>query len=270
MQKRLKNKVAIVVGAGQTPGETIGNGRAISITLARQGAKVILVDCQLESALETKRMIDEEGGISIALKGDITSDKDCRDVVEKTIETYGCVDILVNVVGISGEGTELSWERSESLWDKIMEVNLKGTFLMCKNVIPVMEVQERGVVINISSAAAIATTSASAKYAYKTSKAGVNALTHGLAMQFASKGIRVNAVMPGMMDTPMAMEGIPKVMKISKEELRKKRSELVPLKGGMGDGWDIANAVLFLASDEAKFITSVILPVDGGRTARIG
>jgi NAD(P)-dependent dehydrogenase (short-subunit alcohol dehydrogenase family) len=196
----------------------------------------------------------------------VTREEDCRRFSEKCLETYGRIDILVNVVGI-GTGDAGPVELSEEVWNRIFRVNLTGMFLSCKYVLPVMEKQESGSIINISSVAAIA----SASYlAYKTSKAGVNALTHALAMRYASKGIRVNAIMPGLMNTPMAIEGISRTRGISKEDLIKMRNERVPLKGGMGDGWDTAYAALFLASGEAKFITAVILPVDGGQSGRIG
>jgi NAD(P)-dependent dehydrogenase (short-subunit alcohol dehydrogenase family) len=155
----------------------------------------------------------------------------------------------------------------EEVWDRIFAVNLKSMFLTCKYVLPYMEKQESGSIVNISSAAAVAATS---MLAYKTSKAGVNALTHSTAMMYAKKGIRVNCIMPGLMNTPMAIEGISKSRGVPKEELIKARDRTVPLKGGMGSGWDTAYAALFLASDEAKFITSVILPVDGGLCAKIG
>ncbi|MBW2092607.1 MAG: SDR family oxidoreductase [Deltaproteobacteria bacterium] len=266
MGTRLKDKVAIIVGAGQTPGDTIGNGRAMSILFAREGAKVMLVDRLLESALETKSMIDREGGESFAFEADITNTDDCRRIAEKCQEVYGRIDILVNNVGI-GQGDQGPVKLSEETWDRIFDVNLKGMFLVCKFVLPVMEKQESGSIVNISSAAAV---SNSPMLAYKTSKAGVNAMTHLIAMRYARKGIRANAIMPGLMNTPMAIEGTSKALGIDKAELIKTRNESVPLKGGMGDGWDTAYAALFLASDEAKFITAVVLPVDGGQTGKIG
>ncbi len=266
MGTRLEGKSAIIIGAGQTPGDTIGNGRAMSILFAREGARVMLVDRLLESALETKAMIDAEGGESFAFEADITKIDDCRRIAEKCQEVYGRIDILVNNVGI-GQGDRGPVKLSEETWDRIFNVNLKGMFLVCKFVLPVMEQQESGSIVNISSAAAVAN---SPMLAYKTSKAGVNALTHLIAMRYARKGIRANAIMPGLMNTPMAIEGTSKALGIDKQELIKTRDESVPLKGGMGDGWDTAYAALFLASDEAKFITSVILPVDGGQTAKIG
>jgi len=266
MGKRLENKVAIVVGAGQTPGDTIGNGRAISVLFAREGARVMLVDRRLDSALETKSMIDQEGGEAIAFEADIVKEDDCRRIAERCVEAYGRIDVLVNNVGI-GEGDRNVVNLSEEAWDKIFDVNLKGMFLTCKYVLPVMEKQESGSIINTSSAAAVC---AVGYVAYKLSKAGVNALTHQIAMKYAKKGIRSNAIQPGLMNTPMAIEGVSKALGKSKEEIITFRDEMVPLKGGMGDAWDTAYAALFLASDESKFITSVILPVDGGQCAKIG
>lgn len=266
MGKRLEDKVAIVVGAGQVPGDTIGNGRAISVLFAREGARVMLVDRHLDSAQETKSMIDKEGGKSFAFKADIVREGDCRQIAEKCVEAYGRIDVLVNNVG-TGEGDNNVDKLTEEAWDYIFDANLKGMFLACKYVLPVMVKQESGSIINTSSAAAV---SAVGMTAYKVSKAGVNALTHQMAMKYAKKGIRVNAIMPGLMNTPMAIEGISKATGKSKEELIKIRNARVPLKGGMGDAWDTAYAALFLASDEAKFITSVILPVDGGQSSKIG
>ncbi|MFW9882430.1 MAG: SDR family NAD(P)-dependent oxidoreductase [Candidatus Thorarchaeota archaeon] len=263
---RLKGKVAIVVGAGQTPGDTIGNGRAISVLFAREGANVMLVDKNLDQVKETKSIIDKDGKESFIFKADITKEDDCHKMTEKCLEVYNRIDILVNNVGI-GSGDRKLVDLSEEAWNRIFDVNLKGMFFTCKYVLPVMEKQGSGSIINISSVAAVC----AVRYvAYKISKSAVNALTHQLAMKYAKNGIRVNAVMLGLMNTPMAIEGISKAMGIKKEELIKMRNSMVPLKGGMGNAWDTAHAALFLASDEAKFITSVILPVDGGQCAKIG
>jgi len=266
MVDRLKEKIAIVVGAGQQPGDTIGNGRAISILFAREGAKVMLVDKNLDAAKDTKSMIEKEGGESFVFEADIVREDDCRKIADKCVEIYGRIDILVNNVGIGEEDKSLV-RLSEEIWDKIFDVNLKGMFFTCKYVLPVMEKQEKGSIINISSAAAV---SAVRYVAYKISKSGVNSLTHQIAMKYAKNGIRVNAIMPGLMNTSMAIEGIARNTGRSKEEIIKARNKRVPLKGGMGDAWDTAYATLFLASDEAKFITSVILPVDGGQVSKIG
>ncbi|MEW6185783.1 MAG: SDR family NAD(P)-dependent oxidoreductase [Thermodesulfobacteriota bacterium] len=266
MDQRLEGKVAIVTGAGQTPGDTIGNGRAMAVLFARAGARVLLVDRRLDSAEETKAIIEKEGGKAEAFEADVTKSDDCRRIAEKCAETFGRIDILVNNVGIGGQDYG-PVKLQEEIWDRIYNTNVKSAYLMCKFVLPVMEKQESGSILNISSVAAVANTS---MLAYKTSKAAMNALTHSVAMKYAKKGIRVNAIMPGLMKTPMAIEGISANRGINKEELIKMRDSRVPLKGGMGSGWDIAYAALFLVSDEAKFITSVILPVDGGQCGLVG
>jgi NAD(P)-dependent dehydrogenase (short-subunit alcohol dehydrogenase family) len=266
MDQRLKGKVAIVTGAGQTPGDTIGNGRAMSLLFARAGARILAVDIHLESAKLTQTLIQEEGGQALAIAADVSRNEDCQRMAETCAQTYGAIDILVNNVGI-GRGDRGPVKLKEEDWENIFNVNLKSMFLTCKHVLPYMEKQESGSIVNISSAAAVCYVPL---LAYKTSKAGVNALTHSIAMQYARKGIRVNAIMPGLMNTPMAIESISQARGISKEELIKQRNSWVPLKGGMGTAWDTAYAALFLASDEAKFITAAILPVDGGQCARIG
>ena len=266
MAGRLREKVAIVTGAGQTPGETVGNGRATAILFAREGAMVVLVDCNLGSAHETKKMIDAEGGQCIAVEADVTRSADCQATVEACVETYSRIDILHNNVGI-GTDDASALHLAEETWDRIFEVNLKSMFLTSKAVLPTMRAQRSGVIINVSSVAAVCSVN---MLAYKTSKAGVNALTHALAMGNARYGIRVNAIMPGLMNTPMAIEGISKARGMPREELIRARDAAVPLGQKMGTAWDVAHAALFLASDEAKFITAVLLPVDGGQSARIG
>jgi NAD(P)-dependent dehydrogenase (short-subunit alcohol dehydrogenase family) len=263
---RLKDKAAIVVGAGQTPGDTIGNGRATAILFAREGARVALVDRDRGSALETEARIKAEGGECFTIQADVTREEDCRAFVEAAKKAYGRVDILHNNVGI-GAGDDEILRLSEESWDRIMSVNLKGMFFSSRSVLPLMREQGRGSIVNISSIAAICATSI---LAYKTSKAGVNALTHQIAMENAKYNIRANAIMPGLMNTPMAIEGISRSRGIPKDELIRQREARVPLGGKMGTAWDVAYAALFLASDEAKFITGVVLAVDGGQSARIG
>lgn len=267
MVNRLKDKIAIVIGAGQQPGDTIGNGRATSILFAREGAKVMLVDRNLKSAKETQSMIEKEGGECFAFQANIVRENDCRQIAEKCVEVYDRIDILINNVGI-GEGVSNIIKLNEKTWDRIFKINLKGMFLTCKYVLSVMEKQGTGSIINISSVASVC--APFPFVAYKVSKSGVNSLTQYMAMQYAKKGIRVNAIMPGLLNTPMAIEGISRALGINKEDLINTRNKLVPLKGGMGDAWDTAYAAVFLASDEAKFITSVILPVDGGQSSKVG
>ena len=266
MTERLKDKVAIVAGAGQSSGQTIGNGRATAILFAREGAKVMLVDNRLESAQETLALIEKEGGQGFAFQADVTQETDCRRMAETCLQNYGCIDVLHNNVGI-GERGKGFLDIPEDDWQRFQNVNLKGMYFTCKAVMPHMLQRGSGVVINISSIASIMTTGA---LAYKTSKAGVNALTHGLALEAAPYGVRVNAILPGLMETPMAIEGRMTAYGMSREDVSRPRHERVPLKGGMGSGWDVAHAAVFLASDEARFITGVLLPVDGGQSAKIG
>jgi NAD(P)-dependent dehydrogenase (short-subunit alcohol dehydrogenase family) len=264
---RLKGKVGIVVGAGQTPGETIGNGCAAALLFAREGAKVMLVDRDLKRAEETAALIAGEGGTAQCFEGDWTRAADCKAYVKECVDAWGRVDFLHNNVG-TGAGDAAPAEVTEEAYDRIMQVNLKGCLLSCQAVLPVMRAQASGTIVNISSLAAVAY--APGLTAYKLSKIGMNMLGQQLALSNAKYGIRVNTVMPGLMDTPMAIEGIARARNMSNADLRAERDKRVPLKGKMGTAWDVAHAALFLHSDESAFITGVALPVDGGQSARIG
>ena len=266
MSGRLEGRVAVVVGAGQTPGDTLGNGRATAILFAREGARVLAVDRRLDSAAETVARIEAEGGIAHALEADATREADCRTMVTEVLDRFETIDILHNNVGI-GDGDAGPAHLEEADWDRILSVNLKSVVLPCKHVLPVMRARKRGSIINISSIAAICSTP---QVAYKVSKAGINAYTQSLALGNARHGIRANVIMPGLMETPMAIEGISRATGMAKSELIAQRNAQVPLGGQMGTAWDIAHAALFLASDEARFITGVALPVDGGQSARVG
>lgn len=266
MGERLKGKIAIVVGAGQTPGDTIGNGRATALLFAREGATVMAVDKRLDSARETQTLIEQEGGRAFSFEADITRAEDCRRMVDACLKAHGRFDIVNHVVGVSGEQRGIL-NITEADWDRILHVNLKGAFLVAKAVAPQLIQQEAGVLLFVSSIAAV---TSQGYIAYKASKAGVNALAHSLSMQLAPHGVRVNAIMPGLMDTPMAIENQSKLLSIAKDDLRKRRDSLVPLKQKMGTGWDVGYASLFLASDEARYITGVMLPVDGGIGALVG
>lgn len=266
MTDRLKDKCAIVMGGGQTPGDTIGNGRATSILFAREGARVVVADTRLDSAEETVDEIAKEGGAAIAVPADATCEDDCRRVVETCVSEFGRVDVLHNNVGIGGADAGPA-HIEEDVWDQILAVNLKSVVFPCKAALPVMRDQSSGAIVNISSIAAVCATPI---VAYKTSKAGVNAYTQTLAIGNAKHGIRANVIMPGLMETPMAIEGISQGRGIDKESLIRERNAQVPLGRQMGTAWDVAHAALFLASDDARFITGVALPVDGGQSARIG
>jgi NAD(P)-dependent dehydrogenase (short-subunit alcohol dehydrogenase family) len=263
---RLEGKVAVVVGAGQTPGDTIGNGRATAILFAREGARVLAVDHRLDSAQETVALIRDEGGEAEAFAADATRESDCEAFLADAVERWGRVDVLHNNVGIGG-GDSGPAHLSEEAWDRILEVNLKSVILPCKHVLPIMRAQGSGAIINISSIAAVCATPI---VAYKASKAAINAYTQSLALGNAKHGIRANVIMPGLMNTPMAIEGISQALGVPKDDLVRARDAQVPLLGKMGTAWDVAHAALFLASDEAGFITGVSLAVDGGQSARIG
>jgi NAD(P)-dependent dehydrogenase (short-subunit alcohol dehydrogenase family) len=262
---RLDGKVAAVVGAGQTPGETVGNGRATAIRFAEEGARVLLVDRHAASAEETLEMVRERGGEGSVCAADITREEECQRLIATCVERFGRLDVLHNNVGI-GTGDRGAASMTVEVWDRIFDTNLKGIMLVCKHALPVMRQQASGAIINISSVAAVC---AVGIVAYKTSKAALNAYTHHLAMANARHGIRANVIMPGLMNTPMAIEGYVAAGR-DRDELIRARDSQVPLGGKMGDAWDVANAALFLASDEARFVTAVCLPVDGGQSAKIG
>lgn len=255
-----------MVGAGQQPGDTIGNGRAIAHRFAAEGARLLLVDRDERSVLETRAQIEAGGGTAAIVVADVTDEDTVRVIPAACVDAYGQLDILVNNVGIGGgDGGVTSLDRA--VWDRIFGVNVTGMFLTCKHVIPVMRTRQSGAIVNISSIAAVAATG---MVAYKASKAAVNALTHHLATANFRHGIRVNAIMPGLLDTPMAVAGTAGATGASVDEVRAARHRSVPFMHRMGTAWDTANAALFLASDEAGFITGIALPVDGGQSARIG
>jgi NAD(P)-dependent dehydrogenase (short-subunit alcohol dehydrogenase family) len=263
---RLRDKVAIVVGGGQTPGETVGNGRATALLFAREGARVLVADRRLGSAEETATAIRDAGGEAVACEVDATASSDCAAMVRACMESWGRLDVLHNNVGI-GDGDASAIRIREEAWDHIFAVNVKSVLLACQHALPVMREQGAGAVINVSS---IAATCAHPLVAYKTSKAAVNALTEQLAISNARHGIRVNAIMPGMMNTPMAIEGISRARGVDKEKLAAERDARVPLGRKMGSAWDVAHAALYFASDEAGFVTGVVMPVDGGQSLQRG
>jgi NAD(P)-dependent dehydrogenase (short-subunit alcohol dehydrogenase family) len=270
MAGRLAGKTAVVVGAGQTPGETIGNGRAMAVLFAREGAQVLCVDRVLERADATVAEIIGGGGRASSFSADIVEAEQAAGILAVAEERMGRVDILINNVGIgSGPGAAdgPAHHASEVGFDRILDVNLKGMWLTIKAAVPLMRKAGAGAIVNISSLASLAGDN---MIAYEVSKAAVNRLTLAVASGNAKYGVRCNAILPGLMDTPMAIVGTARASGRSQDETRALRSARVPLKGGMGTAWDTANAALFLASDEAKFITGVLLPVDGGMSTRIG
>ncbi|MGD9885755.1 MAG: SDR family NAD(P)-dependent oxidoreductase [Reyranella sp.] len=265
---RLKDRVAIVVGAGQSPGEGVGNGRATALTFAREGAKVLCVDHNLKSAEETVALIGRNQGTAVAFRADVTREAELKAMAADAHARWGRIDILHNNVGVSISGGDAELlDLTEEAYDRCMAINLKGTILACKHVIPIMREQKSGAIVNISSMAAITTYP---YVAYKASKSAMIAFTEQLAYQNAKYGIRANVILPGLMNTPMAVDTRAREFKKTRAQVEAERDAKVPLRGKMGTGWDVANAALFLASDEANFITGVTLPVDGGASVQTG
>lgn len=264
-QPRLAGKVAIIVGAGQEPGETIGNGRAVAQRFAEEGATLLLVDIHPEHAAATMAAIAPYQNTASILIADITSEEDCKKIALTCMERYGRIDILHNNVGRS-EGDRKTVDLDVAAWDAIMGLNLRGMFMTCKHVLPIMTAQKSGSIINISSTSSLA---ARPTLTYKTSKGAINTMTQHIAMENAAHGVRANAILPGLIDTPMAIERRARETGVPREQIRAQRDKLVPM-GYMGSAWDIANAAVFLASDESKYITGVLLPVDGGLLVKRG
>ena len=265
----LAGKIAVVVGAGQSPGEGIGNGRATVLRFAQEGARILAVDRDLASAEETAALAAKDGGECVAFQADVTREATLLAAMQEAVRRWGRLDILHNNVGVSvGGGDKPLDELTEEAYDRVSAINLRGTIMACKHAVPIMRRQHAGAIINISSVAAWENTYP--LVTYKVTKAGMIAFTQQLALQNAPYGIRVNCILPGLMDTPMAVDTRARVSNRSRAEVAAERDAKVPLRGKMGTGWDVANAALFLASDEADFITGVALPVDGGALVKIG
>jgi NAD(P)-dependent dehydrogenase (short-subunit alcohol dehydrogenase family) len=268
MADRLAGKVAIVVGAGQGPGEGLGNGRATALRFAQEGARVVAADSRLASAEETAAMAAKEGGVCVAFAADVTVEAQLEKLVAFAREKFGRVDILHNNVGVSIAGGDAGpLEITEAAFDRIAAINLRGTIMACKHVLPLMRAQHAGSIINISSVAAWENYP---YVAYKATKAALVAYTQQLAIHNADHGVRANVILPGLMDTPMAVDTRARATGKTRAEVAAMRDARVPLRHRMGTAWDVANAALFLASDEANFITGVALPVDGGALVNIG
>jgi len=261
MPGRVDGKVALVVGGGQTPGETIGNGRATSMLLAREGAKVVVADIDLDRAEETVQAITAEGGEAVSQVVDVLEEASVKAMVDATITKYGRLDLLHNNVGASlSIGDKPAVDLDVEGWDRVVNINLRGMWLACKWAIPQMKQQGAGSIVNISSMAAM---HVYPRVGYKVTKMGVIGLTEQLAGVHAQDMIRVNTILPGLMETPMAIEARVEAGQ-PREEVLAERNSRIPLGGKMGSAWDVAYAALFLHSDEAKFITGVSLRVDGG------
>ena len=262
MGDRLKDRVAVVTGAGSV-GPGWGNGKATAVLFAREGARVFCVDISLAAGEETRDIIRAENGVAEARQADVSDSNAVRATVDACVEKYGRIDILHNNVGILSVGGPV--EQSEEEWDRVLAVNLKSNFLTCKYVLPLMEKQGKGVIINISSIASLRWLGVP-YISYSASKAAINQFTRIVALQYARKGIRCNSILPGLMRTPMVEKSLAETYAGGDvEEMFRIRDAQCPM-GRMGDAWDVAYAALFLASDESKYITGVELVVDGGIT----
>ncbi len=264
MSKRLEGKIAIVFGAGSV-GPGWGNGKATAVTFARNGAHVVCVDVNPAAAEATLEIIAAEGGAASALACDVTSSDAVANVVAQVMAAHGRIDVLHNNVGYATMGGPI--ELDEAAWHRTIDLNVTGCFLTCKHVLPHMLARRSGAIVNVSSIAAVRYTGYP-YIAYYAAKAAVNNFTMGLALQYAKDGIRVNAIMPGLMNTPLIFQQI-SGQYADAEAMVAARDAACPT-GKMGTAWDIANAALFLASDEAGYITGVSLPVDGGLSCRAG
>jgi NAD(P)-dependent dehydrogenase (short-subunit alcohol dehydrogenase family) len=269
MAGRLSGKVAIVTGAGSI-GPGWGNGKAVAVLFAREGAKVLAVDLSAEAAAETKALIEKEGGVCEIAAADVSRGADVKALVDDCVRRWGRINVLHNNVGILDSGGPV--EESEEVWDRTVRVNLKSMFLTCKYVLPQMlrqfeESGRGGAIVNIGSIAGMRYTGVP-YIGYSTTKGAVVPFTRAIAMQYAAKGIRCNAVLPGLMNTPMVHKGLAGAYSGGDvDKMIAIRDAQCPT-GKMGDAWDVAHAALFLASDEAKYITGVALPVDGGITLK--
>ena len=256
MTQRVVGKVAIVTGAGSTPGPGVGTGKACAVLLAREGASVLLVDVQRERVEETRAMIEEDGGRCKVFAGDATQAADCEAMVRTAVDAFGGVDILVNNIGRAALGTVVS--TSEEEWDRSLDINLRTMFLASKYAVPVMAQKGAGSIVNICSISAVR---GDGTAAYSAAKGAMLALTVDMAYSHGRQGIRVNAIAPGHITTPMVMSVSAPGPRV--EYMNKLRAE-AGLLGTPGDGWDVGWAALFLASDEARWITGSLLPVDSG------
>ena len=263
MVDRMKDKVVVVVGAGAS-GPGWGNGKAAAVLYAREGAQVFAVDYRLEAAQETQALIASEGGRCAAFQANVADEASVEAMARACVAQFGRIDVLHNNVGIVETGGPV--ETSKDSWDRVIAVNQTSVFLSCKHVIPHMLRNRYGAIVNISSLAAI-------RYigfpylAYSASKAAMVSMTSNIALQYADQGIRANCVLPGMMNTPLIREPLVQSYGGDVESMLEQRDKLSPT-GKMGDAWDTAYAALFLASDEARYITGTSLVVDGGLSAR--
>ena len=253
---RVEGKTAIVTGAGSTPGPGIGTGKASAVLLAREGARVLLVDLHPERAEETRDIIAKEGGTAEVFAADVTVAAQCEAMVQAAVGAFGGVDILVNNIGLAALGTVV--DTTEEAWDRALDINLRTAFLASKYAVPVMAEQGGGSIVNISSISALR---GDGTLAYSAAKGALIAMTVDMAYSHGRQGIRVNAIAPGHITTPMVMSvSAPGPRAAFMNSMRSEAGLL----GTPGDGWDVGYAVTFLASDEARWITGVVLPVESG------
>lgn len=264
MAGRLEGKVAIVGGAGSI-GPGWGNGKASAVLFAREGAQVVAVDINRDAAEETKEIIDSEGGDCIAVACDVSDAAEVQAMADQAMAAFGRISVLHNNVGIAVTGGVV--DTSEDDWDKVANVNLKSAFLCCKTIIPLMLEGGGGAIVNTSSIAGIRHTGVE-YITYSTTKGALIPFSRSVALEYAASGIRSNCILPGLMNTPMVHAGLTDAYADgSADEMVRVRDAQCPM-GHMGDAWDVANAALFLASDDAKYITGTELVVDGGITAK--
>jgi NAD(P)-dependent dehydrogenase (short-subunit alcohol dehydrogenase family) len=264
MSGRLQNRIAIVTGAGSV-GPGWGNGRATCVRFAEEGAKIFAIDRDPDKTAETVERVTAVGGEIVTYQCDVTSNESVAAMVKACVDRFGRIDVLVNNVGGSAHGGPV--DMPEEVWDAQVDYNLKSVFLTCKHVLPIMERQKSGAIVNVASTSGIRFTGAF-QVGYAATKAGVIQLSRVVAVQYAAKGIRVNTVVPGQLHTPMVEARLARQRAGGDvKALLEQRQKRIPI-GFMGDGRDTANAALFLASDEARFITGTEIVVDGGMTAR--
>ncbi|QRF61825.1 SDR family NAD(P)-dependent oxidoreductase [Variovorax sp. UC122_21] len=261
MTRRLEGKVALVLGAGCVVDDW-GNGNAAAVAFAREGARVVCVDMNEAAAARTAGLIHAEGGEAIHAAADVADAAQVNAVVDEAMRRYGRIDVLHNNAGINTRGGVV--ETAEEDFDRVFDVNVKGAYLSCKAVIPIMKAQGGGSIIHVSSIASI-TWTGHPIVSYQASKAALNHLTRMIAVQHGPDNIRCNSILPGLIDSPRVHVTMLSFYDGDVERMREARSRCVPMKR-MGDVWDVANAAVFLACDESKYITGAALPIDGGVT----
>ncbi len=257
---RLRDRTVLVFGAGSS-GPGWGNGKAAAVLYAREGARVMAVDIDVSAAQETRDIILAEGGTCEACRADVTATAEVEAAVQRTVTAFGGIDVLHNNVGITHMGDVV--QASEESWRRVLDTSLTSVFLTCKHVVPIMLARGRGAIVNISSLASIQINDYP-YVSYYSAKAGLNHLTRSLAVQYASRGIRANAILPGVMNTPLIHTQIAGQYS-DPEEMLRRRHAASPM-ARMGESWEVAKVAVFLASDESSYVTGVCIPVDGGKS----